>query len=191
MTPDTTSELARILLIEDDAADAFLIRLALDPDGFPYELATLNDGAEALFVRRKGDAQSSTQPDLIVMDLHLPKHEGIEILEPIRETVDFLRLPVVSLSSVASPREKNSVALNASCFVAKPFNLGAFFKFGDRIKELALTGRNTARELLRETVFIASPDRKGDRNTSTQAVGRNRNPARGTVFTFTIREQNR
>ena len=143
MTTDTASEPARILLIEDNTTDAFLIRLALDREQFPYKLTTLDDGAQALaFVRRKGDAHS-TQPDLIVMDLHLPKHDGIEILGAIRESVDFFRVPVVILSSSPSPREKNSiVALKAVCFVAKPFNLGEFFNLGSRIKELVLAGRN-------------------------------------------------
>jgi chemotaxis family two-component system response regulator Rcp1 len=134
------AEAVRILLIEDNAADVDLMRYALDKGHFPYELRTLPDGAEALaFIRREGKYAHAAQPGLIVMDLHLPKNDGMEVLEEIRGNAEFADLPVAVLSSSVSPEEKNSIAaLRATCLIPKPSNLDAFLNVGERIKQMAL-----------------------------------------------------
>jgi len=133
----------RILLIEDSDADVGLMRYALDAEHFPYELSTLTDGAEALtFIRREGAHADAKRPlRLIVMDLHLPKHDGLEILQEIRSSAEFANLPVAILSSSVSPEEKKRVAaFSGTCFITKPTDLKEFLKVGKRIKQLALNG---------------------------------------------------
>ena len=121
-------ELARILLIEDNAADVELMKYALEKGHFGYELRTLRDGAEALaFIRREGKYAHTAQPSLIVMDLHLPKNDGMEILEEIHGNAEFANLPVVVLSSCLSPNEQSSIAaFKATCLIMKPSDLDAF-----------------------------------------------------------------
>jgi chemotaxis family two-component system response regulator Rcp1 len=140
----TAPEVVRILLIEDSAADVKLLRYALDAARFRYELCTLEDGAEALaFVRRKGRYTDATRKlQLIVMDLHLPKHDGIEVLREIRKSEEFADLPVAILSASVSPEERNTVeALRRTCFITKPLDLEGFLNVGKRIKQLALEGK--------------------------------------------------
>ena len=139
-------EPVRILLIEDDASFVYLLRRALDADNFHYELTILDDGAKALaFFRKQGKYAHEAQPDLIVMDLHLPKSDGIEILEEIRGSAAFGALPVAVLSSVMPPEEKNRMeALKATCFITKPQDLDEFSMVGKRIRQLAIEGKAKA-----------------------------------------------
>src|SRR5216684_5454517 len=96
-------EAVRILLIEDNAADVDLMKYALDKGHFRYELSTLKDGAEALaFIRKEGKYAHAAQPGLIVMDLHLPKNDGMEVLQEIRGNAEFADLPVAVLSASVS-----------------------------------------------------------------------------------------
>jgi len=142
MKNDTAPEMARILLIEDNAADVDLMRYALDKEHFRYELRTLQDGAEALaFIRREGKYAHAAQPGLIVMDLHLPKNDGMEVLKELRGNAEFADLPVAVLSSSVSPEEKSEVAaFKATCYITKPGDLAEFLKVGKRIKQMALAG---------------------------------------------------
>ena len=137
------AEEVRILLIEDNPADVDLMKYALDKGHFPYELRTLTDGAEALaFIRREGKYAHAAQPGLIVMDLHLPKNDGMEVLEEIRGNAEFADLPVAVLSSSVSPEEKRNIAaLRATCLITKPSDLDAFLSVGERIKQMALEGK--------------------------------------------------
>jgi len=120
------------------------MKYALNATHFPYELSTLTDGAEALaFFRREGKYAAGTRhPELIVMDLHLPKHDGMEILQEIRSSAEFADLPVAILSSSVSPEEKRAVAaFSGTCFITKPSDLKEFLKVGKRIRQLAQEGK--------------------------------------------------
>ena len=78
----------RILLVEDNDADVYLFRKALEAADLKFELTVAQDGAEALaFVRREG---TRSVPDLVVLDLNLPKDGGIQVLKAIRESAEFL-----------------------------------------------------------------------------------------------------
>jgi two-component system, chemotaxis family, response regulator Rcp1 len=130
----------RILLIEDNAADAELIRYALDAGHFRYKLTTLRDGEEALaFIRREGAyADAMRQQEVIVMDLHLPRHDGIEVLQEIRRSEEFADLPVAVLSTLVSPEEKDRIeAFGKTCIITKPGNLDGFLEVAKRIRKLA------------------------------------------------------
>lgn len=133
---------ARILLIEDDASFASLVGLALDDQNFPYALTTLDDGVQALaFVRRQGRYARSAGTDLIVMDLHLPKRGGVEILTAIRGSAEFADVPVVILTGSESPEERRSVdVFRATCFLQKPRDLEELSHVGNKLRILAQEG---------------------------------------------------
>lgn len=137
------AEAVQILLIEDNPADVGLMKYALDKGHFRYELSALTDGAEALaFIRREGKYAHAAQPGLIVMDLHLPKNDGMEVLKEIRGNAEFADIPVAVLSSCVSPEVKSSIAaFRATCLIPKPSNLDAFLNVGERIKQTSLEGK--------------------------------------------------
>ncbi len=122
-----------ILLVEDNVADAYLLRKALEAAELRFQLTILADGAAALeFV--KGESQV---PDLAVMDLNLPKNDGREVLEAIRTNQRFMKMPVVITSSSASPRDQAEVeALGITRYIQKPPNLEAFLQIGLILKEI-------------------------------------------------------
>ena len=79
------------------------------------------------------------------MDLHLPKNDGMEVLEELRGNAEFADLPVAVLSSCVSPEEKRSIAaFGATCLIPKPGNLDAFLIVGEKIKQMALEGKARA-----------------------------------------------
>jgi DNA-binding response OmpR family regulator len=83
---------------------------------------------------------------LIVIDLHLPKYDGLEVLQELRRSEEFAGLPVAILSAFVSPEEKNSVAaLKGTCFITKPLDLDGFLKVGKRMRKLALESRASAK----------------------------------------------
>src|ERR1700720_3025425 len=84
----------RIMLVEDSAADVFMIKESLNEAGLQYEAIVLGDGEDALIRLR-----DSAKPDLIVIDLNLPKIDGYEVVENVRRTPELADIPVVVLSS--------------------------------------------------------------------------------------------
>lgn len=127
---------ARILLIEDNPADVYLICEALNENGVKYILDNISDGEDALeyFSGRSG---ASAQPDLIILDLNLPKIEGGEILEVIHASKAMENVPVVILTSSDSPQDKRHAAeFGARSYIRKPSNLDAFLQIGAQIKDL-------------------------------------------------------
>jgi CheY-like chemotaxis protein len=104
------SELFHILLVEDNAADVYLFRKALETAEVNFELTVISDGAEALtFVGREGKYSEHPVPDLAVLDLNLPRKGGDEILEAIHASRYFANVPVVIASSSSSPGEQSRV----------------------------------------------------------------------------------
>lgn len=132
----------RILLVEDNAADAYLFRKALEHAKLIFEMTVITDGGEALaFVRREGKYAESALPDLAVVDLNLPKNDGAQVLEAIRENEHLSRIPVVITSSSASPRERVKVErLGIEQYVRKPPNLDEFLQIGAVLKEILMKG---------------------------------------------------
>ncbi|HUS08146.1 MAG TPA: response regulator [Bryobacteraceae bacterium] len=125
--------LKQILLAEDNPADVYLIREALNLQAFEFHLNVVSDGEEALqYVERKGKYQGAPDPDLIILDLNLPKSDGSDVLRRIRERSDMNRIPVVILTSSDSPRDRSIVAkLGADSYLTKPSDLDAFLALGE------------------------------------------------------------
>ena len=126
----------RIFLAEDNPADIYLIREALGVNtNADIELLVAHDGAEALdYVNRRGRFTSLPLPDLVVLDLNLPKNDGSDVLQSIRESPEMREIPVVILTSSDSPRDRAmAVRLGASGYITKPSDLDAFLSLGETL----------------------------------------------------------
>jgi len=133
-------EPVRILLVEDNTADVYLFRKALTSAGLNFELTVIEDGAAAIaFVLGEGKHAGSPVPHLAVLDLSLPKNDGIQVLEAIRATERFANMPVVVTSSSPSPpgrlKEKQ---LQPARYIIKPPDLEDFLRIGVTLKEMLL-----------------------------------------------------
>jgi len=129
---------ARILVIEDNVSDVFLLNRALKKQNFRFELVHLLNGGEALaFIRRQGAYAEAAIPDLILMDLNLSKYTGEDILREIRATRHLAGVPVCVWSSSQSRRDKSLLKdLGVSQFITKPSGLDQFMEIGKTIKDL-------------------------------------------------------
>src|ERR1700676_2216349 len=115
-----------ILVIEDNVADVFLIRHFLDQQGDEYRLEVLPDGEAALtFVAEHRSGVRQHGPCVILLDLHLPKYNGIEVLTAIREEPVLNHIQVFILTSDASPAERARIAALGAVCCFKPSDLVA------------------------------------------------------------------
>jgi len=126
-----------ILLVEDNPGDVYLIGEALRRQGLDFELLVAEDGARALRELEKVRQGQAKAPDLILLDLNVPKKNGLEVLRHIRADPACARTPVAILTSSDYPREKvEALDLGASCFIRKPTDLDDYMKVGATLKEL-------------------------------------------------------
>ena len=133
--------MTRVLLAEDNAADVYLIREALREHAVTCELRVAVDGQEVLEVLTGASANVS-ELKLIILDLNLPRHDGIEILVRLRDT-GFRHVPVVILTSSDSRRDRDlAIQLGAVRFLRKPSELEQFLSLGAVFK--ALLGESRA-----------------------------------------------
>ncbi len=129
-----------ILVIEDNPADVQLLRLALNETGLAYELTVIDDGAEALrYVHREGKYAAMPKPDLVVLDLNLPKKSGMEVLAALRGNKELSNTPVAVVTSSAAPLERAQVeGLRVERFITKPPDLDDFLRIGAMLIEVLL-----------------------------------------------------
>ena len=129
---------ARILVIEDNRSDVFLLDRALKKQEFRFELLHLLNGNEALaFIRRQGAYAGAAIPDLILVDLNLSKYTGEDILREIRSASHLGRVPVCVWSSSRSRRDEALLKnLGVSQFITKPSGLDQFMNVGKIIADL-------------------------------------------------------
>lgn len=132
-----------ILLAEDNPADVYLIREALREHGVDCTLRVASDGKDVLRIISPEQPDAEVQPlGLIILDLNLPRHDGIEILQRVRETPELAHVPVVVLTSSDSPRDRLMAdQLGATCYLRKPSSLDQFLSMGAVFKDL-LEGAN-------------------------------------------------
>ena len=128
----------RILVIEDNAPDVFLLDRALKRQDVRFELVHLLSGAEALtFIRRQGTYADAAIPSLILLDLNLSKYTGEDILREIRGARHLDNVPVCVWSSSRSRRDEALLKdLGVSQFITKPAGLDQFMEIGKTIKDL-------------------------------------------------------
>lgn len=130
------TEPARILVIDDNPADVLLLRLALDSQHEPYNLEVLSDGEEALrFVQDHTSKADTQEPCVLILDLHLPKYDGFDVLRAIRQTAALSNLTVIVFtgSRVTLRERAEIISLNVRLIVTKPSDLGEFIKLGEDI----------------------------------------------------------
>ncbi|MEN6536659.1 MAG: response regulator [Bryobacteraceae bacterium] len=129
---------ARILVIEDSSADVFLLGRALNKQDRRFELISLADGDAALaFIRREGAYANAAIPNLILVDLNLPRCDGVDILREIRQTKHLAGVPVCAWSSSQSRRDRELLTeLGVVRFITKPSGLDQFMEIGKILKDL-------------------------------------------------------
>ena len=129
---------AKIVVVEDNAADVFLLRHALDQHQEKYELDVLRDGEEAIeFVGRQRMAGAREEPCVIVLDLHLPKHDGTAVLKVIKQEPALATVHVEALTTLASPQDEQQVReLGVRLYRAKPTLVEEWVKLAAEILEI-------------------------------------------------------
>ena len=130
-----------ILLVEDNPGDVRLTQEALGEAKVRNNLAVTKDGVEALtYLRREPPFENATRPDLILLDLNLPRKDGREVLSEIKADPDLRRLPVVVLTTSSAEKDVlESYNLYANCYITKPVDLDQFVRIVSSIEDFWLT----------------------------------------------------
>jgi CheY-like chemotaxis protein len=128
MTPKPAGQPIEVLLVEDDPGDVLLIREAFDFNKVHNNLNVVNDGEQALaYLRREGEHAGSHRPDLILLDLNLPRKDGREVLAEVKADAELRTIPVVVLTtSEAEEDVLKSYQLHANAYVTKPVDFERF-----------------------------------------------------------------
>ena len=129
-----------ILLVDDDPGDVLLTQKALRNGKLFNSLNVAKDGIEALeYLRQEGHFKDTTRPDLILLDLNMPRMNGQETLAEIKKDPDLKSIPVVVLTTSDADKDVlQSYDLHASCYVTKPVDLGQFTNVVQSLKEFWL-----------------------------------------------------
>ncbi|MGB2937338.1 MAG: response regulator [Phycisphaerae bacterium] len=124
-----SAKTAEILLIEDSLGDIRLIKEAFKEGKLINHVSVVEDGEAAMaFLRREGPYAGAVRPDLILLDLNLPKKDGREVLAEIKADEDLKRIPVVILTTSRAEEDiLRTYNLHANCYVTKPVDLEQFF----------------------------------------------------------------
>jgi CheY-like chemotaxis protein len=126
-----------ILLVEDDPGDELITREAFEHNKLKNRLHVAHDGEEGLnYLYRRGEFADAPRPDLILLDLNLPKYDGRQLLEKIKSDPDLARIPVVVLTTSSAEEDiLKSYKLHANAYVTKPVDLDQFMKAVRQIDE--------------------------------------------------------
>jgi len=130
-------KMIEILLVEDNPADVELTRESLKDSGIVNSLHVTYDGEEALrFLRKEGEFSDKPAPDLIFLDLNLPKVDGREVLREVKDDPVLRKIPVVVLTSSQADEDiVRTYDLHANCFVSKPLDLDQFTTVVKKIED--------------------------------------------------------
>ncbi len=141
MNTTETGKPVEILLVEDSPGDVRLTRENLRESKMRNKLSVVTDGVEAInFLRREGSYADAPRPDLILLDLNLPRKDGREVLREIKADDDLKRIPVVILTiSEAEEDILKTYDLHANCYITKPMDLEQFGKVVRAIEDFWLT----------------------------------------------------
>src|SRR5574341_952327 len=120
----------QILLVEDNPGDVRLTREAFKDGKVANTIHVVEDGEQALaYLRKQGKYADAQRPDIILLDLNLPKKDGKEVLPDIKNDPDLKRIPVVVFTASSAEKDiLNSYNLNANCYITKPVSLDQFIE---------------------------------------------------------------
>ncbi len=130
-----------ILLVEDNPGDADLAREALETSKVRNSLHVVGDGEAAMaFLRQQGNYATAPRPDLVLLDLNLPKKDGREVLAEIKSDENLRCIPVVVLTTSKAEEDiLKTYNLHANCYISKPIDLNQFIKVVQAIEEFWFT----------------------------------------------------
>ncbi len=129
-------ERLKILLAEDNHGDVLLVREALEENRLDYELHVTTDGLEAASYIERIDSEGGVPcPDLLLLDLNLPKQDGFELLNLFRAHPLCRAKPVIVITSSGAPRDRERVTALSARFFRKPADLDEFMKLGAMVRE--------------------------------------------------------
>ena len=133
----TDGRVIDILLVEDDPGDVLITREAFEHNKLKNRLHVAQDGEEGLdYLYRRGEFADAPRPDLILLDLNLPKYDGRQLLEKIKSDPDLAQIPVVVLTTSSAEEDiLKSYKLHANAYVTKPVDLDQFMKAVRQIDE--------------------------------------------------------
>ncbi|AFY57099.1 response regulator with CheY-like receiver domain and winged-helix DNA-binding domain [Rivularia sp. PCC 7116] len=140
MSVETEQKPRIIFLVEDNKADVRLIQEAFKNSSLPHEMLTVRDGMEAMaFLNREGEYHSAPRPDLILLDLNLPRKDGREVLAEIKTNSKLKRIPVIVLTTSHNEEDIfHSYDLHVNCYITKSRNISQLFKIVKRIEDFWL-----------------------------------------------------
>lgn len=138
---DHTGKVIEILLVEDNPGDVRLAQEALKESKVRNRLFVVEDGVEAMaFLRQQGKYADTPRPDLILLDLNLPRKSGREVLSEVKTDDSLKRIPVVVLtSSTAEEDVMKCYDHHANCYISKPLDFNQFMEVTKSIEEFWLT----------------------------------------------------
>jgi len=148
MTHPLREKPIEILLVEDSPSDAQLAIEALQSAKIANHLSHVEDGVEAMqFLRREGPHRDAPRPDLILLDLNLPRKDGREVLEELKEDPQLKQIPVVVLTTSRAEQDVlRSYALHANCYITKPVDFTQFMEVVKSIEHFWLAVVTLPRE---------------------------------------------
>ena len=126
-----------ILLVEDDPGDELITREAFEHNKLKNNLHVAHDGEEGLnFLYKRGEYADAPRPDLILLDLNLPKYDGRQLLEKVKSDAELSRIPIVVLTTSSAEQDiLRSYQLHANAYVTKPVDLDQFINAVRQIDE--------------------------------------------------------
>lgn len=141
MNDESSRGVIEILLVEDNPGDVRLTQEALKEAKVRNSLHVVEDGVAAMdFLFRRGEYANAPRPDLILLDLNLPRKDGREVLEEIKQDSQLMRIPVVVLTTSRAEEDiLRSYNLHANCYVTKPVDLEQFITIVKSIEDFWLT----------------------------------------------------
>jgi CheY-like chemotaxis protein len=130
-----------ILLVEDDPGDVLITTEALEQSKLANNLHTVENGEEAVsFLRREGSYADAVRPDLVLLDLNLPRRDGREVLAEIKDDPELRRIPVVVLTTSSAEEDVlRSYDLHANAYVTKPVDFDNFVKVVRQVDDFFFT----------------------------------------------------
>ena len=141
MGDSITENNKKILLVEDNLGDIRLIQEALKQSTLSHDLLTVRDGVAAMdFLLQRNEYETAPRPNLIILDLNLPKKDGREVLSEIKSHSKLKRIPVIVLSTSRNEEDViQSYDLHVNCYISKSRNLKELFKIVKEIEEFWLS----------------------------------------------------